>query len=183
MRSRWGVLVLAAAVLGAAAIAGAGSADVGIAGGYQRLSEGEDGAFVGGGYLRLDWHEVVFIETRVLYHNEDLGNDRELELIPIQLSAMLFFLRRDLVVSPYVLAGVGGYITRQVENAKDESDSSFDFGWHLGGGLDWNLTDRIFVEADLRYIWLDVDFSGQTVGEKLANANSWMATTGFGFRL
>jgi opacity protein-like surface antigen len=73
-------------------------------------------------------------------------------------------------------------VTRRVEEGA-ESDSNFDFGWHLGLGLDYKLNDRMFVEGDFRYIWLDVDFGDQTVGEKLSDFNNLMASVGFGFRL
>ena len=136
---------------------------------------------MGGLFLRMNWRSVLFAEGAVLYHKEEVGA-ADLEFIPVQLSAMLFFLRRDLDFSPYVLAGAGTYISRRVEPGQD-SDTEFDLGWHLGFGLDYLLNDRFFVEGDFRYIWLDVDFGDQTVGDKLSNFDNWMGTVGVGFRI
>ena len=155
-------------------------ADLGFRGGYQRF-EGGDGSFMGGVFLRLPWRSVIMGEGAVMYHTHDEGTV-DFEVIPLQLSAMLFVLRRDLDFSPYLLAGVGAYVTRRVEDEGD-SDSNFDFGWHLGLGLDYKLTDRMFIEGDFRYIWLDIDFEDMTVGDKLTEFNNWMGTVGFGFRL
>ncbi|MDP6630817.1 MAG: hypothetical protein QGH42_07160 [Kiritimatiellia bacterium] len=45
------------------------------------------------------------------------------------------------------------------------------------------MSERVFVEGDFRYVWLDLDFGDQTVGEALGNYNNWMASLGIGFRL
>ncbi len=112
--------------------AGAGAADsnsmadLGFRAGYQSFDDGE-GSFMGGAYLRLPLVSVVMTEASIMYHTHDIG-PVEYELIPIQLSAMVFVLRRDLEFSPYLLAGVGAYIARQIDE-NDDSDSDFDFGW------------------------------------------------------
>ncbi len=169
-------------ILAVAACATGSEADFGFRAGYQRFTEADDGAFMGGAFLRLPWRSVILGEGALMYHKESVG-DVDLEIIPVQLSLMLFFLRRDLDFCPYLLAGAGTYITRRVEQDGGDSDTDIDIGWHLGFGLDYLLNDRIFVEGDFRYIWLDVDFGGQTVGEKLTNFNNWMANIGIGFRL
>jgi opacity protein-like surface antigen len=176
------VLVVCVVLFAGVAMAGSGDnmADLGFRLGYQDFQEG-DGSFMGGAFLRLPWRSVVMTEGAIMYHSHESGNI-DYELIPIQLSAMVFVLRRDLDFSPYLLAGVGAYIARQIDE-DDDSDSEFDFGWHLGLGLDYKLSDRVFVEGDFRYIWLDVDFGDQTVGEKLSDFNNWIASVGLGFRL
>lgn len=156
-------------------------ADLGFRAGYQSFQDGADGSVMGGLFLRLPWRSVIMGEGAIMYHMHEEG-DVDYELIPIQLSAMIFVLRRDLAFSPYILAGIGGYVARQID-ADDDSDSNFDFGWHLGLGLDYKLSDRVFVEGDFRYIWLDLDFDDRTVGETLSDYNNWMASLGIGFRL
>lgn len=183
MRNVAGIMIvcaLACALATGAVAAQDNMADFGFRGGYQRFTEG-DGSLMGGLFLRLPWHSVVMGEGAVMYHTRSEGPVDE-EFIPIHLSAMIFILRRDLDFSPYLLAGLGGYVSRRVEEGSD-SNTDFDLGWHLGLGLDYKLSDRVFVEGDLRYIWLDVDFGDQTVGEKLRNFNNWMASVGIGFRL
>ncbi len=175
------VLVVCAMLCACVATVGAedNMADLGFRLGYQEFREG-DGSIMGGAYLRLPWKSVVMGECTIMYHTHEEGGV-DYELIPIQLSAMVFVLRRDLAFSPYLLAGIGGYITRQVED--DDSESEFDLGWHLGFGLDFRLSDRVFVEGDVRYIWLDVDFEGETAADALSDFNNLIGSVGIGFRL
>ena len=173
--------VLAIAVCGAARVR-ADAVDLGVRAGYQRFRDSDSGAFMGGGFLRLDWRSVIFLEGAVLYHSEEVDSI-DLEFIPIQLSAMLFFLRRDLDFCPYVLAGGGAYVSRSVDSDENDSETEFDLGWHLGFGLDYALGDRVFVEGDFRYVWLDVDFGGKTVSDELSDFDNWMASVGIGFRI
>jgi hypothetical protein len=180
MKRGWAVVVVLVLAMAGASLANEG--DFGLRLGYQKFPSGGDGGIAGGAYFRMDWHRVLYWEVAALYHSESAGDHADLEQIPVQLSALLFFLRRDLVVSPYLLAGVGGYTTRLVREGQD-TDSSFDFGWHLGGGCLWNLNDRIFIEGDARYVWLNADMKDQTLGDKLSDFNSWLATVGVGFRL
>jgi outer membrane protein W len=46
-----------------------------------------------------------------------------------------------------------------------------------------NLNERVFLEGDFRYIWLDAQTDNTTVRDALASFDSWMATVGIGFRL
>jgi opacity protein-like surface antigen len=177
------VAVLAAVWLAAGITASAQMGDFGLRCGFQRLADSDSsGAFVGGGYFRWDWHRIVMLEAAVLYHVEEVNATTDLELFPIQFSALIYPLRRDYQFSPYILGGVGLYISRQVPDV-GETDSSTDFGWHLGLGVDCALNDRVFVEGDFRYIWLDTETENQTAADVLSNFDCWMATIGIGFRL
>jgi len=176
------IAMMCAGLMVAASTVQAGMADVGVRGGYMRMSEADDGAFLGGGFFRTDWREVVFIDASVYYHSEEVARNADLELIPIQLSAMLFLLGRDNLLNPFVLGGGGLYWNRTTVTG-EETESEFDFGWHLGFGGDYNLSDRMFVEADFRYIWLDTNSDNETIGSALSNFNHWIAGVGFGFRL
>lgn len=160
----------------------AGKADVGARAGYMRIAEAEDGTLLGGLFFRTDWHDVVFIDGSLYYHTEEIAPGVDLELIPIQLSAMLFLLGRDNLINPFVLGGGGIYWNRTTVTGRD-TDSEFDFGWHLGLGADFNLSDRIFVEGDFRYMWLDSSSEDQTFGASLKDFNHWIAGVGLGFRL
>lgn len=177
------VAVLAAVWLAAGLTASAQMGDFGLRLGYQRFSEGDSsGAFVGGGYFRWDWHRIVMLEAAVLYHVEEVSPTVDLEFIPIQFSGLIYPLRRDYKCSPYILGGLGLYLSRVVPDA-GSTESSSDFGWHLGFGADYALNDRVFVEGDFRYIWLKTNTDNETVSGILSNFDSWMATVGIGFRL
>jgi opacity protein-like surface antigen len=174
----WVAVVLT--VLGMTAAGGQG--DVGARAGYLRIPDADDGTFVLGGYFRYDWREIAFLETAVYYHDDEVREGVDMEFIPIQFSAMLYLLGRKGSWSPFILGGGGVYWTRTTE-AGGDSDSDFDFGWHLGAGADVNLSERFFIEGDLRYIWLDIDTKGRTLADALSDFNHWMASVGIGFRL
>jgi opacity protein-like surface antigen len=178
-RRVWAAVALVGLLAG---MASAGEADFGLRGGYMRFPDAEDGALLGSLFFRTDWREVVYIDASVYYHTEEVATDLDLEFIPIQLSAMLFLLGRQGAISPFVLAGGGVYWSRTTP-AGHESNSEFDIGWHLGLGCDIALSDRMFIETDFRYIWLDVDSEGETFADSLADFNHWMAGVGLGFRL
>jgi len=178
---RW-VLGVATVMSLMAGWASAGEADFGVRGGYMRIPDAEDGSILGGAFFRVDWHEVVFIDTSIYYHNEELSDDLDLELIPIQVSGMLFLLGRQGALSPFILAGGGVYWTRTTRTGKS-SESEFDIGWHLGLGLDVAISERMFIETDFRYMWLDVDTEGGTFADAAADFNHWIAGVGLGFRL
>lgn len=159
----------------------AGMADVGARAGYMRLSDADSGALLGGLFFRSDWRRVVFVDGSLFYHNKEVARGVDLELIPMQLSAMLYLLGRDGLVSPYVLGGGGVYWKRTTEAGK--TDSKFDLGWHLGVGGDYAISSRMFVEADFRYIWLSAGSKGQTFADTLSDFNHWIGSVGIGFRL
>jgi outer membrane protein W len=174
--------VLAVACVAAGSAAFAQQGDFGVRVGYQRLADGDSGALVGGGFFRWDWHRIVMLEATVLYHVEEVNDTTDLELWPVQFSGLIYPLRRDYAISPYLLAGGGLYITRLVEKHVD-TESEFDFGWHLGFGFDFALSDRVFLEADFRYLWVESNSDAETAADVLSDFDSWMATAGIGFRL
>lgn len=176
------IMAISAVVVMTVATSQAGMADVGARAGYMRITEAEDGAVLGGLFFRTDWRGVVFIDGSVYYHSEEVSDNVDLELIPMQLSAMLFLLGRDNVLNPFVLGGGGVYWTRTTVTGHD-TDSDFDFGWHLGLGGDFNLSDRMFIETEFRYMWLDSDSKDKTFSESLKNFNHWIGSVGIGFRL
>lgn len=176
-------VVAAVLFLAAGLNASAQMGDFGLRLGFQRLADGDSGgAFVGGGYFRWDWHRIVMLEAAVLYHVEEVNPTTDLELYPIQFSGLIYPLRRDYRCSPYLLGGAGLYISRVVPKT-EPTESNTDFGWHLGLGADYALNDRVFIEGDFRYIWLDTETENRTAADVLSDFDSWMATIGIGFRL
>jgi hypothetical protein len=157
-------------------------ADIGFRGGYMRLPEGEASGLLPGAFLRMAWKEVIFIEGAGYYHAEELSETADLETIPLQLSAMVFLMRRSGRACPFILGGAGVYWTRATEEGQ-EAESELDIGWHVGGGLDFTLVENVFLELDYRHIWLDVDVGGRTFADALSDSKRWTASVGLGFRL
>jgi len=156
-------------------------ADFGFRAGYQRFADQNKGGLGAGLFLRIPWRSVILTEGAVFYYSTSV-DDGDLEFIPVHLSLQIYPLRRDLTYCPYLLGGIGATITRAVPDEGD-TDTDVDMSWHLGLGLDYVFSERMFAEFDARYIWLDADFGDQTVGDKLSDFNQWIATLGIGFRL
>lgn len=184
MKSRHMATVIG--LIGAAAGVLGQEADFGFRAGYQRIVSAEDGSFLGGGFFRMAWHRVVFLEGAVYYHTDEFvthGTHLDVESIPIHLSAEIYPLSRTKAWAPYFLGGVGLYVRRTTEEGVRRSKSEYDFGWHLGGGLDYVFWENVFVSADFRYLWLDTEIKGRTIEDTLKDFDSWLATVGLGFRL
>ncbi len=157
-------------------------ADIGFRGGYMHFPEGEASGPLPGAFFRTAWKEIIFLEGAAYYHTEEVSETADLETIPLQLSAMVFLMRRSGKACPFILGGAGAYWTRATE-AGQEAQSELDIGWHAGGGLDFTLVENVFLELDYRYIWLDVDVGGRTFADALSESNRWIASVGLGFRL
>jgi len=57
------------------------------------------------------------------------------------------------------------------------SDDKTEFGWHLGGGLNYNISRNFFVGAECKYVWLTANLYGADV-----NLGGLRITGNFGFR-
>ncbi len=176
---RWILVTLMMGIL--AGVATAGDVDFGARAGTMRMTEPDEGAGMVGSFLRFKLAEFLFLDTSIYYHTERLSEEERLELIPIQVSMMLFLLGNEGPVRPFLLAGGGVYWTRTT--IMDISESEFDYGTHLGLGLDIALSDLMFIEADFRYVWLDVDTEGRTYADAAADYEHWIAGVALGFRL
>jgi len=75
-------------------------------------------------------------------------------------------------------AGVSGNFTRIEETVPGSSatDEGISFGYHVGGGLDWNFTPEYFLGLHGRYFWLETD--GTNV-----DLDGVLVSIAFGFRL
>lgn len=154
-----------AALLAAPARAQAWS-DPGVgAGGHLELTKGSAGsaALSGGAQVRARLTGGLGVEGLVAVRREahEAAGERVLTLteVPVQISAMLFFLFRTRV-QPYLVAGIGYYYVHargEGSNAAYGSHSENKFGFHGGAGLDVRLAPRVSAHADVRYVSLDVN--------------------------
>jgi opacity protein-like surface antigen len=101
-----------------------------------------------------------------------IGNfeqDYETKFVPLTGSLLLFIPVEGF--SPYGLAGVGAYYTFYADEPPTEDwDPTFNFGYHLGFGVELPFTENVALNLDYRYIFLtpeagddapeDADFSG-----------------------
>lgn len=112
---------------------------------------------------------------------QGLGNIGSTKLLPPTLSLQWHFLP-DAQIQPYV--GVGLNYTTFFSTKSSLGNLSLDDSWGLAAqvGVDVKLTDRWFMNADVRYIDIssDVKLNGQRIGK--TTIDPWVATVGVGYR-
>lgn len=83
-------------------------------------------------------------------------------------------------IEPYGEFGIGAYFTKFEVNGNlgDFSGSSkVTYGLHAGGGVNFNITDTLFLGVEGRYLWAKPSYGGQDV-----KINGFTTTADLGFR-
>jgi opacity protein-like surface antigen len=89
--------------------------------------------------------------------------EAKVDVIPLQLSLMVYLMPPGYRFVPYVLAGGGWYYTH-VYAPVDRS--GFRFGPHLGAGADFFLDRSWSIDASYRYLWTE-DIHSQDIEHPL----------------
>lgn len=156
-----------------------GPFSLGAVGGYLRVKDADEGTWFGGVQARLRFG-MLAAEASVQVHQDKYEDgDVVITQYPVQLTAFLYFIPEG-PIRPYILGGVGWYYSRvdyrdNLNFIDDETDSSF--GWHFGAGLEIFLADRISINGDVRYIFVDPD-TEQVID---TDFNYWQLTFGLNF--
>lgn len=132
--------------------------------GYYKANDAEEGSFYGGAQIRARLGRIIGIEGAIDYRTSqkyDLGEySANVRQIPITASALLFLPVSE-HFQPYGVAGLGAYYD-MIDYDTDaeaipgiEDDHTVDFGYHLGFGLELPFNEKVALNADYRYIFLD----------------------------
>ncbi|OZI40360.1 hypothetical protein CEG14_00905 [Bordetella genomosp. 1] len=117
--------------------------------------------------------------------NNGLGKIASAKQLPPTLSLQYHFLP-DSTVQPYVGIGLNytHFFDTKTHGALSGSDIKMSDSWGLAGqlGVDVKLSERWFMNADLRYIDISskVKLDGQRIGT--ARIDPWVATVAVGYR-
>lgn len=152
--------------------------------GYYTAEDADDGSFYYGLQMRARMSEVVGLEGSVEYRpgtetGVEIGGVEqtyETKFVPVTGSLMLFIPAEG--ISPYALGGVGAYYTIYEADGDfvDDWDSEFNFGYHAGLGLEFNMSPNAALSFDYRYLFLtpdnenapeDADYSGNVITASL----------------
>ncbi len=151
--------------------------------GFYKPKDADEGKFTGGLQTRFRVFPFLGIEGSVDYHQTDFANGSvRVRTYPVMVSGLLYFYPKP-GISPYLLAGVGWHF-QDVEfrtNPSQPTVRSNQFGGQAGGGLDIPLGDRVTLDADVRYIFLDFDDDVNTRAGTALSADSVAATLGLTF--
>ena len=128
--------------------------------------------------------------ARVPSHPENpifTSREVDFDVVPVTVSAKALIPAGR--VDPYGELGIGAYFTDfNVANNLNTFSGSTTFGIHTGGGVNVNVTEKVFVGVEGRYVWANPSFGNQKIklnddeyalnGFKL---NGFTTTVAFGF--
>lgn len=152
---------------------------LGPSGGYLRAKDTDRGTWFGGVQARFRFG-IFAAEASITFHQNHYENgDVVVTQFPLQLTAFLYPIPVG-PIRPYILGGVGWYRTRidysgALGSIPDDHQNIF--GEHLGAGAELMLGDRVSLNADVRYIFLNPD-TAQVIGEDF---NYWQIAFGVNF--
>ena len=181
-----GVVMIALIVVGAAPASGQGTfgADVlfGPVFGVQQARGADRAEVTGGIALRSRLVPLFGIEGAVQYRQEDYGDGAvTVRAWPVTLSGLVY-------LAPSVCAvGGGGWYHATFDydeslGLEDRTQSTRDFGWHVGAGVEYALGSSTTLVADARYVFLDYAFQ-EVPGLHEEASNFYVVSAGLLFGL
>jgi len=149
--------------------------------GYVLTPDADHGTWTAGVQFRHYAWDLLAFEASVDIHKDRYEDgDQVTSMIPVELSALIFPFK-NLPIRPYGLAGIGVYIldTRYSGSLSSNSDSTRAyFGVHVGFGVEVDLTEKIWIDSDFRWIFMQkpAHFSGDS-------SDYLMITVGVNFKI
>ncbi len=107
-----------------------------------------------------------------------LPGEMKLKVVPVTLTGKVFLPMGP--IEPYGEFGIGAYITKvDISGTLGDFDGSTKgtFGLHAGGGVNFNITETVFIGAEGRYLWAKPSFGGQDI-----KLDGFTVTGDLGFR-
>lgn len=124
--------------------------------GYYKADDAEDGEFMFGAQARLRFSETFAVEGAIDYRKEEYYDGAvEVASYPVQATALIY----PLPIA-YGAIGLGWYNTSVTYNTLlgEEEETSQEFGYHFGGGVEFPLNRNLSISGDIRYVFLDYEF-------------------------
>lgn len=127
--------------------------------GWQKSSSADNGSLMYGAALRLKLSQAIGVEGSVSYRQEEYANGGlKVSSWPVMVTGLFYPFP---VV--YGLVGVGWYNTtfdysNQLTLQNLQNNTTSNFGWHLGGGVEIPLGQNLLLTGDIRYVFLNYDF-------------------------
>lgn len=89
-------------------------------------------------------------------------NEVDFNVVPILMSAKAFIPAG--AVNPYGEVGIGAYFTSvDVSDNANSFSGDVTFGLHAGAGLNIDITERVFIGFEGRYVWADPSFGDEAI--------------------
>ncbi len=153
--------------------------------GIYKVRDVEDFSFMGGAAVRFKLSPAIGIEGSVNYRSDDYADGTvTAQSWPIMVTGLLYPLP-----GLYGAIGAGWYNTTFSFNPPAgyvgpgvDDETSQDFGWHFGGGVELPLGASVILVGDIRYVFLDYDFTS-VPGAEGVNSDFYMIAVGLLFGL
>lgn len=148
--------------------------------GYQKAADADDGKLMFGAALRLMLTSALGVEGSINYRQEKFADDAlTVRSWPVMVTGLLYPLP---II--YGAVGAGWYNTtfdfdQNLVIAEDETTQ--EFGWHFGAGLELPIGAKSRLTGDIRYVFLDYDFD--EIPFRDVDSNFYVITVGFLFGL
>ncbi len=144
---------------------------------YQKATDAEKGRLMFGGALRLKLTNSLTVEGSIDYRQEKYNATQTVRSWPVMVTGMLHVLP---IV--YGSVGAGWYnTTLDVDIPGVENETTQEFGWHFGGGLEIPIGAGKKLTGDVRYVFLDYEFDALPF--KGVDSNFFMFSVGILFGL
>ncbi len=152
--------------------------------GYSKAADAEEGTLMGGLSLRARLSPALGVEGSILYRSEKYAKDRvTVKNWPVMATALIYP-----IPIAYGAIGAGWYnttITYDYENIRlvePDDETSQEFGWHFGGGVELPLGPSTKFTGDIRYVFIDYDFE-EAPGQNDVESDFFVINVGILFGL
>ena len=156
----------------------------GVRAGYMQIDGIEDQGSANLGFtLGYRISNPVAIEFSCDYHSSDFSAvDRTTYALQ---ASLLLYLNSSTNVQPYLVGGGGYYISGYdywVNGYKYTDFTSYNFGAHIGAGVDIMLGDYSIITFDVRYLAVNEDVPEDALGYGSKTYDGVLATLGAKFK-
>lgn len=118
---------------------------------YYRARGAAGGDLLQGAQARYHLTRRWALEASAGFLRERSGGVK-VDMVPLQLSALIYLMPHGYTVAPYILAGGGWYYTHLYAPA---DSTEFRFGPHAGAGVEYFLNTAWSADASARYLWAE----------------------------
>ena len=187
MRSMMVITLIAATSLTVAAQGSPAGSSVAVGPqlGIYKVKDVDDYNFMGGAAIRFKLSPALGFEGSVNYRSDDYADGTvTAHSWPLMVTGLLYPFP-----AVYGAIGAGWYNTTFSFNPPAgyvgpgiDDETSQDFGWHFGAGVELPLGTSVMLVGDIRYVFLDYDFTS-VPGAEGVNSDFYMIAAGLLFNL
>ncbi len=149
--------------------------------GYQKAKDADAGKLMGGLALRLKLTPALGVEGSINYRQEKFQDEAlTVRSWPVMVTGLFYPLPLA-----YGAIGAGWYNTKfefaPAAGGAVLEETTQEFGWHFGGGVELPLGSATKLTGDVRYVFLNYNFD-QVPGVQI-DRDSYVVTVGLMFGL